>query len=150
VPYGVGSVQLTVPSGNDKVVWGNEADFAGAPLANIDTLGFSVYQTGENAALFSLNLPNVAIEIDRNGGALAAGDYTTLNGVVSAPAPANGWSQVTHTQFWMTGAVGTATGCNQTTYCSLAEVEAKLPGATMLSIGINKVATTRGTARWTD
>ena len=42
VPYGVGSVQLTVPSANDKVVWGNEADFAGAPLANIDTLGFSV------------------------------------------------------------------------------------------------------------
>jgi hypothetical protein len=129
---------MTVPSGADKVVWGNEVDFVGAPLANIDSLGFRVYQTGENAAINALNLPNVAIEIDSNGGSLQAGDYTTLNGVVDAAAPVNQWSAVTHTQFWMTGGVGTATGCNQTTYCSLADVEDKLPDATILSIGINK------------
>ena len=66
-PYGPGSINFLVPSGNDKMAYGNEVDFVGVPLSSVTTLGFSVFTTGENAAINPANLPNLGIEIDPTG-----------------------------------------------------------------------------------
>jgi hypothetical protein len=129
-----------VPPGSDKMAYGNEVDFVGVPLASIGTLGFSVFTTGENAAIAPTNLPNLGIEIDPTGTANAtAPNYTTLVNVSTA-APVNAWSYVDASagQWYLTGTAGTASGCNQTTYCTLAGIKAAYPAATLLAVQITK------------
>jgi hypothetical protein len=139
-PYGPGSINFLVPSGNDKMAYGNEVDFVGVPLSSVTTLGFSVFTTGENAAINPTNLPNLGIEIDPTGPAsTTAPNYTTLVNVSTA-VPANTWSSVNASggQWYLTGAAGTASGCNQVTYCSLAQVKAFYPNASLLAVQITK------------
>ena len=93
-PYGPGSINFLVPSAADKMAYGNEVDFVGIPLASVTTLGFSVFTTGENAAINPTNLPNLGIEIDPTGPATSTGiNYTTMVNVSTA-APVNVWSAV--------------------------------------------------------
>jgi hypothetical protein len=139
-PYGPGSINFLVPSANDKMAYGNEVDFVGIPLSSITTLGFSVFTTGENAAINPANLPNLGIEIDPTGPAsTTAPNYTTLVNVSTA-APVNVWSAVNASagQWYLTGAAGTASNCNQMTYCTLAGIKAAYPAATLLAVQITK------------
>jgi hypothetical protein len=136
-PFGIGSLNLSVATGDDKVAYGNEVDYRGQSLASVRQFGFSVYQTGENAAINPENLPSVGVEIDPNGDPLVAPNFSTLVSVPTA-APVNQWSSQIGTRYFLTGAAGTASGCNQTTYCTLAEVQAALPHASMLTVQITK------------
>ena len=139
-PYGPGSINFLVPSGNDKMAYGNEVDFVGVPLSSVTTLGFSVFTTGENAAINPANLPNLGIEIDPTGPAsTTAPNYTTLVNVSTA-VPVNTWSPVNASagQWYLTGGAGTASGCNQVTYCTLAQVKAFYPNASLLAVQITK------------
>ncbi|MGD9694389.1 MAG: hypothetical protein AB7V42_01875 [Thermoleophilia bacterium] len=137
-PLGVGSVQLDVASGADKISWGNETDFAGRPLAGIESVAFGVYQTGENIAIAPGNLPNVAIEIDPTGAADGtAPNYSTLNGV-SPVAPADRWSVVESQLYWLTGTAGTTSGFDQSHPGTLAQIQAAFPQATILTVAISK------------
>ena len=137
-PYGPGSINFLVPSGNDKMAYGNEVDFVGVPLSSVTTLGFSVFTTGENAAINPANLPNLGIEIDPTGPAGGI-NYTTLVNVSTA-VPVNTWSPVNASagQWYLTSGAGTASGCNQVTYCTLAQVKAFYPNATLLAVQITK------------
>jgi hypothetical protein len=138
-PVGKGSLNIVVGTSAEKAAFGNEVDFAGAPLASINTLAFSVYTTGENRDISHANLPSIGIEIDPTGPSATAPNFTTL---VSVPvdAPANQWStqDVSGGQFFLTGGAGAASGCDQTTYCTLAQVKAKYPDATLYSVQITK------------
>ena len=88
----------------------------------------------------SSNLASVAMEINPANGAQT---YSTLN-YVAPEIPGGAWTKITADQerWYLTGAAGTATGCNQVTYCTLGEVKAALPSATLYTGGISPRAAT--------
>ena len=135
-PMGIGSLGIRTASGNDKTAFGNEVDFQGDTLASVTTVSFWEYTTGENKAKYVDNAASVAMEINPNNGAQT---YSTLNYVVR-DLPTNVWTKVTADQksWYLTGAAGTATGCNQATYCTLDEVKAALPQAKLFTVAISK------------
>ena len=137
-PLGKGSLGIHTGSGADKVAFGNQVDFVGQKVSDFDTIKFSVFTTGENRAIAANNLPSVAMEVDPN--LVDAVNYSTLV-FVPTDAPANQWSEIDASsakQWYFTGATGTTTGCNQTTYCTLAEVHEKAPEATIHTVQITK------------
>jgi len=140
-PMGVGSLGIRTGSATDKASFGNEVDFQGKTLASIASVSFWQYTTGENRSVGGSNatpgnLASVAMELNPGNGVQT---YSTLNYV--APAiPANAWTKITtdQKQWYLTGAAGTASGCNQTTYCTLAEVKTALPNATLFTVSFSK------------
>jgi hypothetical protein len=61
------------PLGTHKVFLFNY-DHVGTPLASIDAMSYSTYRTAGAGA----QLPGLNIQVDKNGGALNPGDFTTL------------------------------------------------------------------------
>lgn len=143
-PLGIGSLGLQTGSGSDKVAFGNQIDWTGDPLSSINTVKYGVFTTGENiaAAPGAVNLPGVTFEIDPTGSADSTGpNYSSLV-YVPVAAPANTWSTQdasTADQWFLTGAAGSGS-CNQGPegYCTLDEVKAKFPNATILSVAFGK------------
>lgn len=135
-PMGVGSLGLRTASATDKTAFGNEVDFQGDALSSISSVSFWQYTTGENRAKYVDNAASVAMEINPGNGKQT---YSTLNFVVRN-LPANVWTEVTteSANWYLTGAAGTETGCNQTTYCTLEQVQAKLPDATLYTVAVSK------------
>jgi hypothetical protein len=126
-PSGVGSLGIQVSdnatSGSpaaEKVAFGNEVDFLGNPVSGLSNVGFRVFQTGENAAISSRNMPNITLEI--NPHVVGAGSYTSMVWAPNAAPVTDRWTgylNATTTGDWyFTGSAGTVTGCNQTTTCS--------------------------------
>lgn len=135
-PSGVGSLGIRTGSGDDEAAFGNQVDFAGDLLSDISTVKYWVFATGEDLQIAADNLPSVQFEIDPN----TARNYSTLL-YVPRSADANAWTKIdasTDQNWYFTGALGTDTGCNQTTYCTLAEAEAHVPAATLMSVQIDK------------
>src|SRR3954451_20813388 len=62
-PLGVGSLGLRTGSGQDKADFGDQVDFAGHNLSDLQTLKYSIFTTGENNAVSPGNLPNLTFEI---------------------------------------------------------------------------------------
>jgi hypothetical protein len=145
-PRGTGSLGFSVSAGPpiEKAAFGNEQDFAGTAVADLNAVGFSVYTTGENAALGSPNMPSIAFEVDPNLTATPS-NFSTLVFVPNNTAP-NQWTAIDATDaaagsWFLTGAAGTATSCNQTTTCTFAQVKTALAqgtGATILTAGVTK------------
>jgi hypothetical protein len=145
-PLGKGSLKFLVGSNAEKAAYGNEQDFFGQPVSGLTAVGFRVYTTGENNVAGSPNMPSIVFEIDPNLTASA----TNFSSLVFVPnnSASNQWSPyIDATQagsgFWfMTGAAGTATGCNQTTTCTFAAMQTKLTDggdeATILTLGVTK------------
>jgi hypothetical protein len=145
-PFGRGSVNFTVANGQSKMAYGNEIDYVGTPLASINTLAFSVFTTGENRTIALNNLPSVGMEIDPSGPTNTAGlNFSTMTSLPT-DAPANVWSRIDASagQWFLTGAAGNVaraggtTGCNQATPCTLTEIKATFPDATLISAQITK------------
>ena len=143
-PAGDGSLNLTVGSGTEKLAYGNEVDFEGLKIADLSAVGYSVYQTGENADLSAANLPNLTFEVDPN--VVVGADYSSL---VYNPAavPENAWSAIdaaTGAGWWFTNAAtAAATNCGQGAapqhFCTLAEIKAAAPNAVVtFSAAISK------------
>ena len=90
-PVGVGSLGIHTGSGADKVAFGNQVDFVGDLVSDLNTVKFSVFTTGENRGLAQNNLPSVSLEVDPN--VTDAVNYSTL---VFTPldAPANVWTEL--------------------------------------------------------
>jgi hypothetical protein len=137
-PAGVGSLGIQVSdsatSGSppaEKVAFGNEVDFFGNPVSGLSQVGFRVFQTGENAAINSRNMPNITLEI--NPHVTGAGSYTSMVWVPDAAPVTNRWSgylNATSTGDWyFTGTTGTVTGCNQGTMCSFSGAKLALVAA---------------------
>ena len=141
-PMGTGSLGFSVGSPSEKAAYGNEKDFRGQPVSGLDRVGFSVYTTGEDAAKGSPNMPSIAFEIDPNLTATPS-NFSTLVFVPNTTAP-NAWTSIDATDpatgFWfLTGAAGTATNCNQTTTCTFAQVKAALAQGTGATIQIAQI-----------
>ncbi len=152
-PFGTGSLGIQV-SGNatnqspaaEKVAFGNEVDFFGNPVSGLSRVGFRVFQTGENATIGSRNMPNITLEIDPNLNATPA-NYTSMIWVPDAAPVTDQWTgyiDATTTGDWyFTGAAGTATGCNQSSFCTFAGAKSALAatdGGTPASIDTVAVA----------
>ena len=141
-PLGTGSLNVSVADGASKIAFGNEADFAGLKISSINALGFSVYQTGENASISSANLPNISLEVNPG---VAGKTYSSL---VYNPAPVqpSRWSTVDAAQgagwYFTNAAVAAATGCGQGAgqrFCTLDEIKTAAPDAYVTySLGIAK------------
>ena len=137
-PSGIGSLGIRTGSGDDKAAFGNQVDFFDQSLSTLNTVSYDVFTTGENnSAPIDNNLPSVEFELNPH---TAARSYSTLV-FVPSPAASNVWSEEdasTAKQWYFTGGFGTDTGCNQATYCTLAEAQAEAPEATLLSVEITK------------
>ena len=141
-PLGTGSLNVSVADGASKIAFGNEADFAGLKISSINALGFSVYQTGENASISAANLPNISLEVNPG---VAGKTYSSL---VYNPAPVqpSRWSTVDAAQgagwYFTNAAVAAATGCGQGAgqrFCTLDEIKTAAPDAYVTySLGIAK------------
>jgi hypothetical protein len=134
-PSGIGSLGIQVSDdatsqspAAEKVSFGNEVDFYNDPVSGLSQVGLHVFQTAENAAIGSRNMPNIALEINPN---VASVNYT---GMVWVPDPAptvNRWSgfinaATTGDWYFTNGSVATATGCTQALTCSLADAKQAL------------------------
>ena len=135
-PMGIGSLGLRTGSPEDKASFGNQVDFAGATLASISTVSFWEFTTGENRSKYVDNAASVSMEINPNK---YGSGYSTLNYVVRN-LPINAWTKVETADagWYLTGAAGTGSGCNQTTYCTLAQVKAAMPDATLFTVQLGK------------
>jgi len=136
-PLGVGSLGIHTGSGADFASFGNQVDFADVPLAGIANVSYWQYTTTENRDISATNLANVAMELNPNKAGLSS--YSTLIFVPQA-IPAGQWTKIsTDTANWiLTGSVGTATGCTGDTPCTLAQVKAAMPAATLHTVQITK------------
>jgi hypothetical protein len=138
-PFGKGSLGIEVADSStslvpasEKASFGNEVDFFGENVLDVNAVGFHVFQTGENVSYGGpRNLPNIAIEMDANLATLPADNYTTM---VWAPGPlatpVNQWSPyidaTTDGNWYFTGAEAAATGCTQALNCTFAQAMAAL------------------------
>lgn len=134
-------LNLSVPTGADAIMWGNESAFAGKPVA-LTKVGYEVFQTGENSAIAG-NMPSIKFEISNP---TAGATYTTL---VYSPdnSPSNEWTKINAAtdpaKHW--GFTGTYfnTGTDRCglngARCTLTEALAVLGGnAKFLSAGVGK------------
>lgn len=132
-PAGVGSLQLLVADGTEKVAFGNETDFHGKPLSSITTLTYSTFTDMDIAQVGAR--PNITIEINPNKTGLAS-TYASLvfepgttvipqqwmsHDALAATKPTGGgW-------YFPNATVGNSTGCSS--FCTWAEIQAALPDA---------------------
>ena len=115
-PMGIGSLGIHTGSGSDKAVFGNQVDFAGDPVSGLSTVSYQVFATGEDLAANAANLPGVSFEIVP--GQVDGGPSYTYSTLVYVPTDgqANAWQKQdasTAKQWFLTGAAGTASHCNQ-------------------------------------
>lgn len=136
-------LNFNVPTGADAVMWGNEADFAGKPVAGaLSAVGYEVFQTGENAAIAG-NMPSIKFEISNPA---TGATYTTL---VYSPdnSKANEWTKIdakadTGNHWGFTGTyfnTGTDRCGINGSRCTLTEALSKLGDqAKFISAGVGK------------
>jgi hypothetical protein len=139
-PAGVGSLGLRTGGGGvDKAAFGNQVDFANVTLASLNTLKYSIYTTGENVANGADNGPSLSMELDTSGPG-APVNFTTMVWVPQN-LTANAWTEQdasTGARFFLTGAAGTSSGCNQASYCTLAQVKTAFASASLLTVQFTK------------
>ncbi len=141
-PFGRGSLGIEVSDNalsggtpQEKADFGNEVDFAGIPVAALTAVGFYVFQTGEDAAAGTRNMPNIQIEIDPN---VAGKTYTSMVWVPDEAPVTDQWSDyidatTTGNWYFTNGSVAATTGCGQALTCTFADA--------MLALSQNAVAT---------
>ncbi len=145
-PVGTGALNLTVKDGTEKIAFGNELDFQGDLVEDLEEVGFRVLTTGENRAKGNGNLPGITFEIDPNRAA-STSNYSSLV-FLPADAPANQWSgyiDATTTGKWgLTGGAFDANTCSLSLSngCSFDQVMAVLndggEAATILTVAVAK------------
>jgi hypothetical protein len=146
-PSGVGSLGIRTGSATDKTAFGNEVDFAGHLVKDLDKVSYSVFATGEDLQKSEWNAPSVTFEIDPNLEGVSS-NYSSLVFATNA-ARANQWTTIDATEpangFWfLTGAAGNATHCTQSDPpCSLADIKQKLDDGGDDAV-IGTVAITKG------
>ncbi len=86
-PFGTGSLNLRVGTGDEKVAYGNEVDFVGDDFSALTEVGFHVFTVMENAGVAPM--PVIAIEIDPNISGVMD-NFATLNYFPTPSLP--GWS----------------------------------------------------------
>jgi len=127
-PMGIGSLGIRTGSPDDAAAFGNQVDFLNDLVADITTLGYSVYTTQENIDEALNNLPSIRFEIDPNLDGVAS-NFSTMTFVPDAVLP-GAWMEIdaTTTGMWgLTGAAGPATGCDlNLTLCTWDDLQTAL------------------------
>ncbi len=127
-PMGIGSLGMRTGSPDDAAAFGNQVDFQDDLVADITTLGYSVYTTQENIDKAPNNLPSIRFEINPNLDSTPSVFSTMV--FVPDPVLPSQWSEIdaTTTGMWgLTGAAGTATGCDlNLTLCTWDELQTAL------------------------
>jgi hypothetical protein len=138
-PFGTGSLGLAVkgqpaggsPADAEKASFGNESDFAGLRIADIDAIGFSVFATAEGSDdPNEVAMPNIAIEIDpdvSNGSDPV--DYTSIVYVPPKPDETRRWQTYDATSeggWFASGQGGVVTGCTGGSLCGFDELKGLL------------------------
>jgi hypothetical protein len=153
-PRGNGSLGIQVSDNattqspaSEKVTFGNEVDFFGQPVSGLTNVGFNVFQSGENAAIGSRNMPNISLEINPH---VAGKTYTSMVWVPDAAPRVNAWSgpidaTTTGNWYFSNGTVASATGCDQTLTCSFTDAQNALVAqndssgpATIYTVAVSK------------
>jgi hypothetical protein len=144
-PYGIGSVGITVGSITEKVFFGNETDFAGIPLRDVNVLKYWVYAGVDS--LVGVALPNISIEVDPTIGTstFASLNYVPDTSAVPSAPPArltNTWQQydasAAGSRWYSTGSTGTLINCTIVSPCSFNVLKQRLPDAVISSaLGIS-------------
>jgi hypothetical protein len=146
-PLGQGSLGLRTGSPDDKAAFGNQVDFAGMAVADLQPVGFSVFTTGENNKLGN-NMPSIVFEI--NPHLNPATSTSTFSSLVYVPANGgtNTWTafdaDADQAKHWgLTGSAGTAGPCSlDGSRCTLGEVQQYLndggDAATIYTASIGK------------
>jgi hypothetical protein len=163
-PLGVGSLHVETASNLEKVTFGNQVDFAGDPVSGLSQIGFSYFVTGEDLGRYVGNVPNISLEIDPGLTKPDGPDPDSLPDPVNytsmvyvppnPPGAAQQWvnddadanAGGTTGWYFTNGTTATATGCNQTTFCSLAQAKSQLAAAhdpteapaSILTVGVGK------------
>ena len=138
-PEGDGSLGLHTGDNNSKVAFGNQVRWVGDELSGLDQVSYYVFTTGENikaAPAGNVNLPNLQLEVNPH---LPGRTFSTLVYLPVQAAP--GWNKQdasNEARWYFTGDTGTDTGCNQVTYCTLAQAQAAAPDATIFTVQFNK------------
>jgi len=147
-PLGSGSLNINVPTGADKIAWGDEVDYAGDSLDSITKLGMYFFNVGENAGNGPGNMPGLTFEIDPNLSAKPTTNYSSLFWIPPVTT-ANVWSPfvdaTTDGHWYLTGGAFAGEPCSATTSsgCSWNEVRSYLDDdddapATILSVAVTK------------
>ena len=139
-PSGIGSLQIIVGDGTQKVAYGNQHDFFTTRLSAVSTLTYWVYRDIDAPAPI---LPGVSFEVLNP---TAAVTYTSLVYVPSPTAPVAGavWTKLDALAgarwFFTNGPLGLSSGCNQSTFCTFAQATTALtnPGYRILSLAVSK------------
>jgi hypothetical protein len=144
---GDGSLDISTMA-NTKVDFGNEVDFVGDKVADVNNLSYYVYTTQENidaAKGDKGNLPLLRLEVVP--GALTAGGTKTYASLVFIPN-GTGVTQGTFSNidatdnaagaWYFTGSTGTVTGCTLAAPCTLAAIKAAAPDATISTLSVGK------------
>ena len=151
-PYGFGSLGIQVSDNatnasptSEKVAFGNEVDFLGHDVADLNRAGFHVFQPQENADISAGNMPNITLEINPS---CCSSGYTSMVWVPDPAPVTNRWSgfiDAATTGYWYftNGGVASATGCGQADNCSLADAKTGLANnggadATIDTVSISK------------
>jgi hypothetical protein len=146
-PFGAGSLSFLVGNDNnsaaqstpqEKAAFGNQVDFAGDLVEDLDEVGFQVWTSGENGAGGGVNMPSISFEIDPN----ITGNVSNFSTLVFVPdenSPANQWSPFIDATdpdagaWFLTGSAGNSpsgtppgTGCNQSSMCEFDDIKAAL------------------------
>ena len=129
-PFGIGSLGIRTGSATDKAAFGDQVDFQGIELSSFTTLGYWAFTTAENisAGGGAVNLPSLEIEINPNLNATPT-SFSTAGFIPDAGSNNPGWNDIdaiTSGQWFLTGAAGTATGCNLTTTCTWSALQTAL------------------------
>jgi hypothetical protein len=145
-PLGTGSLGIRTASPDDKAAFGNQVSFDGDLVSDLNTVGYSVFTTGENNNRGN-NMPSITFEIDPN----LEGSTSNYSSMVYTPANGdpNTWTAFDATDdsqgpVWgLTGAAGQASGCDMnTTRCTWTELQAALDDggdpATIYTVQITK------------
>lgn len=146
-PFGNGSLGIIVADGTEKIDFGNETDFAGLRLEDINLLHYWIYVGMDS--LSGVSLPGALMEVDP--GLDPSVTYSSLvylpedSESPSAPeTPANNvWQKYRANNggsaWFATGATGPAIGCTGSDPCSFAELKERLPDAEITySLAISK------------
>jgi hypothetical protein len=149
-PFGQGSLGLSVKDNTEKVAFGNEVDFNGNPVSGVNAVGFRVFTTGENKALFADNLPNITFEVDPTGPSSSTPNYSSLVFVPTGTGvPTNQWSPYidatnasTGGWYFTNGTTASTTGCTQASMCSFTAMKAAVatsyPSMSILTFAVSK------------
>ncbi|WP_062348622.1 hypothetical protein [Herbidospora yilanensis] len=147
-PYGMGSLGFIVGGDSDHIQFGNETDFAGMRLADIDVLRYWIFTAADEDVFPAIKPPTLNLEVDPNQGMV---DYTSLvylpseSASPSAPAvrAAGRWQRyepsAANGKWYLTRPVPGVIGCTQASPCSFAVLKAQLPDAAIsFSVAFNK------------